>query len=302
MSATTARRTRAYRASGTLVRGGIHGFLLIVGLLCLLPMWLVIVYSFSDDVLVAEKGISLLPQGFSTYSYEFILRFPEQVLRSYGVTILMAGLGTLGGLMISSLLGYALSRSYFKLRGLIVFYCVFTMLFNAGMVPTYLVVKTMLNLHKSPLAALILPTMVIPWYIMMFRAYFGGLPPEIIESARIDGAGEWTLFFRIALPLARPWLATIGLMYILKYWNEWIPALLYVEDPNWYPLQYLLQVMMRNVQSLRAMIEAVGTGIKVPGPSLRMAMVVVAAGPAMIVFMFLQKYFVRGITSGAVKG
>jgi putative aldouronate transport system permease protein len=276
--------------------------LLIVGLLCLLPMWLVIVYSISDDVLVAEHGISLLPQGFNTYAYQFIFTFPEQVLRSYGVTILVAGLGTFGGLLVSALLGYALSRTYFRLRGVLTFYCVFTMLFNAGWVPSYLVVKTVLKLHKSPLAVLVLTTMVMPWYIMMFRAYFAGLPPEIIESARIDGAGEWTLFFRIALPLARPWLATIGLMYILKYWNEWIPALLYVEDPNWYPLQYLLQVMMRNVQALQAMIEAVGTQVKIPGPSLRMAMVVVAAGPAMIVFMFLQKYFVRGITSGAVKG
>jgi putative aldouronate transport system permease protein len=295
-------KVERYKLSGMMARFSIHLFLLIVGLLCLLPMWLVIVYSFSDDILVAESGISLLPQGFNLYSYQFIFRFPEQVLRSYGVTILVAAVGTAGGLLISSLLGYALSRTYFRLRGALVFYCVFTMLFNAGMVPTYLVVKTMLRLHKSPLAVLVLPTMVIPWYVMMFRAYFGGLPPEIIESARIDGAGEWTLFFRIALPLARPWMATIGLMYVLKYWNEWIPAMLYVEDANWYPLQYLLQVMMRNVQSLRAMIEAVGTGIRVPGPSLRMAMVVVAAGPAMFVFMLLQRYFVRGITSGAVKG
>jgi putative aldouronate transport system permease protein len=290
------------KSSGTMARFSIHAFLLIVGLLCLLPMWLVIVYSLSDDVVVAEKGISLFPQGFNLYSYEFIFRFPEQVLRSYGVTILVAGLGTGGGLLISSLLGYALSRTYFRLRGALVFYCVFTMLFNAGLVPTYLVVKTMLRLHKSPLAVLILPTMVIPWYIMMFRAYFSGLPPEILESARIDGAGEWMLFFRIALPLARPWMATIGLMYVLKYWNEWIPAMLYVEDAKWYPLQYLLQVMMRNVQALQAMVQAVGTQIKIPGPSLRMAMVVVAAGPAMFVFMLLQRYFVRGITAGAVKG
>jgi putative aldouronate transport system permease protein len=295
-------KVERYKLSGMMARFSIHLFLLIVGLLCLLPMWLVIVYSFSDDVLVAEKGISLLPQGLNLYSYQFIFRFPEQVLRSYGVTILVAGLGTIGGLLISSLLGYALSRTYFRLRGALVFYCVFTMLFNAGMVPSYLVVRTILKLHKSPLAVLVLPTMVIPWYVMMFRAYFTGLPPEIIESARIDGAGEWTLFSRIALPLARPWMATIGLMYVLKYWNEWIPAMLYVEDPNWYPLQYLLQVMMRNVQALQAMVQAVGTQIKIPGPSLRMAMVVVAAGPAMFVFMLLQRYFVRGITAGAVKG
>ena len=305
MSVTTAtqqKKLRSAKLGGQIARGGIHIFLLIVGLLCLLPMWLVIVYSFSDDVLVAEVGISLLPQGFTLDAYNFIFTFPEQVIRSYAVTILIAGLGTVGGIVVSSMLGYALSRSYFKLRRGLVFYCVFTMLFNAGMVSTYLVVKTMLRLHKSPLAVLVLTTMVIPWYVMMFRAYFAGLPPEILESARIDGAGEWRLFFSIALPLARPWLATIGLMYILKYWNEWIPALLYVEDQNWYPLQYLLQVMMRNVAALQAMIDAVGTQVKIPGPSLRMAMVVVAAGPAMFVFMLLQRYFVRGITAGAVKG
>ena len=295
-------RAKAYRSLDALGRFLIHLFLLIVGLLCLLPMWLVIVYSFSDDVVLAENGMSILPQGFSTYAYQFIFSSPQQVLRSYGVTILVAGLGTIGGLLISSLLGYALSRTYFKLRGGLVFYCVFSTLFNAGWVPTFLVVKTTLRLHKSPLAVLVLPTMVIPWYVMMFRTHFSGLPPEMLESARLDGAGEWTLFFRIALPLARPWMATIGLMYILKYWNEWIPAMLYVEDPNWYPLQYLLQVMMRNVQALQAMIEAVGTQVKLPGPSLRMAMVVVAAGPAMVVFVLLQRYFVRGITSGTVKG
>lgn len=280
----------------------IHAFLLIVGLLCILPMLLVISYSLSDDLLIAERGISLLPQGFNLYSYEFIFKFPEQVIRSYVVTILIAGLGTIGGLLVSSLLGYALSRTYFKLRGPLVFYCVVTMLFNAGMVPTYLVVKTMLGLHKIPLAVLIFPTMIMPFYVMMFRSHFAGLPQEILESARIDGAGEWRLFFNIAFPLSKPWLATIGLMYVLKYWNEWIPAMLYVEDPNWYPLQYLLQVMMRNVQALQAMIQAVGTQVKIPGPSLRMAMVVVAAGPAMFVFMLLQRYFVRGITAGAVKG
>lgn len=291
-----------YKFFENLTQFFIHAFLLIVGLLCVLPMLLVISYSLSDDVLIAERGISLLPQGFNTYSYEFIFKFPEQVLRSYVVTILIAGLGTLGGLLISSLLGYALSRTYFKLRRALVFYCVFTMLFSAGLVPSYLVVKTMLNLHKFPLGVLILPTMIIPWYVMMFRSHFAGMPQEILESARIDGAGEWRLFFNIALPLSKPWLATIGLMYVLKYWNEWIPAMLYIEDPKWYPLQYLLQVMMRNVQALEAMIQAVGTQVKIPGPSLRMAMVVVAAGPAMFVFMLLQRYFVRGITAGAVKG
>lgn len=293
--------TTTYRISDFVSRFLIHIFLLTVGLLCVLPMLLVISYSLSDEVLVAEKGISLLPQGFTTYAYEFIFKDPSQVLRSYLVTIVVAGAGTIGGLFVTSLLGYALSREYFKLRGAVTFFCVFTMLFSGGMVPTYLVVRTMLGLYNN-LLALILPTMLIPFYIMMFKTQFASLPNEIMESARIDGANEWTLFFRIALPLSKPWLATIGLMYILKYWNEWIPAMLYIENPDLYPLQYLLQVIQRNVQALQAVVEGAGAQVKIPGPSLRMAMVVVAAGPAMFVFMLLQKYFVRGVTSGAVKG
>jgi putative aldouronate transport system permease protein len=292
---------KTYKATDFITRLFIHLFLLIVGLLCILPMLLVVSYSLSDDVLVAEKGISLLPQGFTTYAYEFILKDPSQILRSYGVTIVVAATGTAGGLFVTSLLGYALSRTYFKLRGVITFYCVFTMLFSGGMIATYLIVRVVMGLYNN-LFALILPTMIIPWYVMMFKTHFASLPNEILESARIDGAGEWTLFFRIALPLSKPWLATIGLMYILKYWNEWIPAMLYIENPNLYPLQYLLQVIQRNVQALQAVVEGAGAQVKIPGPSLRMAMVVVAAGPGMFVFMLLQKYFVRGVTSGALKG
>lgn len=286
---------------GSIARFLIHVTLATIGFLCILPMLLVVSYSFSDDVLVAERGISLLPQGFTTYAYQFIFREPMQIVRSYGVTILVAAIGTVGGILVTSLLGYALSRKYFVLKKYITFYCIFTLLFNAGWITTYLVVKQWLGLHDN-LLALILPTMVLPWYIMMFRSHFAGLPKEIIESARIDGAGEWRIFFQIALPLSKPWLATIGLFYILKYWNEWIPALLYIDDPKLYPLQYLLQVMMRNVQALEAVVQGQGSQVKIPGPSLRMAMVVVAAGPAMFVFMMLQKYFVRGITRGAVKG
>jgi putative aldouronate transport system permease protein len=123
-----------------------------------------------------------------------------------------------------------------------------------------------------------------------------------MESAKIDGAGEWRLFAQIAMPLSKPWLATIGLMYVLKYWNEWIPAMMYIENPALFPLQYLLQAIVRNAQFLRSVRDAMTSQVKIPGLSLQMTMVVVAAGPAMFVFMFLQKYFVRGITSGAVKG
>ena len=279
----------------------IHVVLAVVGFLCVMPMLLVISTSFSDDLVVAQKGLSLLPQGFTTFTYEFILSSPAQLLRAYGLTMFVTATGTAGGILVSALIGYALAHPEFKLRGLFVFIVVFTMLFNGGMVPTYLVVRGMLGLHDNVLA-LILPTMIIPWYIMMFRSHFASLPHEIMESAKIDGAGEWRMFFQIAMPLSRPWLATIGLMYILKYWNEWIPAMMYIEDHRLFPLQYLLQQIVRNAQFLRSVRTAMTTQVAIPGLSLQMAMVVIAAGPAMFVFMFLQKYFVRGMTAGAVKG
>ena len=279
----------------------LHSVLIIIAFLCVMPMLLVISTSFSDDLAVAKYGLSLLPQSFTTYTYKFLLSNPTQLLRSYGVTMLVTSVGTFGGILISSLLGYALAHKSFKLRGFFVFVVVFTMLFNGGMVPTYLIVRGTLGLFNN-IWALILPTMIIPFYIMMFRSNFASLPNEIMESAKIDGAGEWRLFFQIAFPLSRPWIATIGLMYILKYWNEWVPAMMYIENPDLFPLQYLLQQIVRNAQFLRSVAQAMTTQVKIPGLSLQMTMVVIAAGPAMFVFMFLQKYFVRGLTSGAVKG
>lgn len=298
---TEQRKLTRYKVGRLLGTGILHITLAIISFLCLMPMILVISTSLSSDEAIAENGMALVPQGFTTYTYKFVLSKPAQLLRSYGVTIFVTTTGTIGGLLISSLLGYALAHRDFKFRGILVFIVVFTMLFNGGMVPTYLVVRVLLGLHDN-LLALILPTMIIPWYIMMFRAQFASLPKEIMESAKIDGAGEWRIFFQMALPLSRPWLATIGLMYVLKYWNEWIPAMMYIEDYRLFPLQYLLQQIVRNAQFLRSVSQAMTQQVKIPGISLQMVMVVIAAGPAMFVFMFLQKYFVRGITAGAVKG
>ncbi len=290
-----------YKLGPFLATALIHITLFIVGFLCVMPMLLVISTSLSEDTVVAQRGMSLLPQGFTTFTYQFVFANPAQLLRSYGITILVTTAGTVGGVLISALLGYALAHPEFKLKSVFAFVVIFTMLFSGGMVPTYLIVRVLLGFYNNILA-LILPTMIIPFYIMMFRANFASLPKEIMESAKIDGAGEWRMFFQIAMPLSRPWLATIGLMYILKYWNEWIPAMMYIDKPDLFPLQYLLQQIVRNAQFLRSVAQAMTQQVQIPGISLQMAMVVIAAGPAMFVFMFLQKYFVRGITAGAVKG
>jgi putative aldouronate transport system permease protein len=278
--------------------------LLITSLVYLLPLAVVISASLSDETALAKNGYSLWPAKFSTMAYEYILRDPERVISAYTVTITVTTVGTIMGLLIMALLAYAVSRPEFKYRKPIAFIVIFTMLFNGGLVPTYYVITQVLQL-KDKLPVLILPMLVIPWFVFILRTFFISLPPELIESARIDGADEFRTFFQIVLPLSTPVLATVGLFCILMYWNDWWLSLLYINKPELYPLQYLLFSIMRNVEFLTSSNStATGmlSGIEVPTQTLRMAMVVVAMGPIIIVFLALQRYFIRGILVGAVKG
>jgi putative aldouronate transport system permease protein len=239
------------------------------------------------------------PVGFSTFAYEYILQEPGQILRSYLVTAVVTVIGTLGGLTLCSLLAYPLSRQDYKLRGPLSFYVFFTLLFSGGMVPFYILVTRYLGL-KDNLLALILPYMVTAWYVLILRTSFAQLPIELLDAARIDGAGEWRIFFQIVLPLSKPVLATVGLFFILRYWNDWFLALLFMNKPDYYPLQYLLYVLMANINFMAANPQT--TGMPIPTQSARMAMAVLAFGPALFSFLLLQKYFVRGITIGGLKG
>ena len=262
-------------------------------------MVLVISVSLSDEKQLALEGYSLLPVGFTVSAYEYILQQPGQILQAYGVTILVTLSGTLVGLLLSSLLAYALSRKDYKLRGVLSFYVFFTLLFNGGMVPFYILVTRYLGL-KDNLLALILPYLVTAWYVLILRTSFAQLPTELLDAARIDGAGEWRIFFQIVLPLSKPVLATIGLFLILRYWNDWFLALLFIDRSVLYPLQYLLYTLMANINFLASNPQT--TGIPIPVQSARMAMAVLAFGPALFAFLMLQKYFVRGITVGGLKG
>jgi putative aldouronate transport system permease protein len=282
----------------------VNAVLIIVSLLYLLPLVVVISASLSDETALAKNGYSLLPVKFSTLAYEFILRNPERIVNAYTVTVTVTTVGTMLGLLIMSLLAYALSRPEFKYRKPIAFILIFTMLFNGGLVPTYYVITQVLQL-KDKLPVLILPMLVIPWFVFILRTFFISLPQELIESARIDGADEFRTFFQIVLPLSTPVLATVGLFCILMYWNDWWLSLLYINKPELYPLQYLLFSIMRNVEFLtsnNSTATGLLSGIQVPTQTLRMAMVVVAMGPIIIVFLALQRYFIRGILVGALKG
>ena len=277
----------------------VHLVLLLIGLACLIPMVLVVSISLSDELAMIREGYSLWPVGFTTHAYEYILREPGQILRAYGVTAAVTTIGTLGGLLLCSLLAYPLSRKDYQLRGPLSFYVFFTLLFSGGMVPFYILITRYLGL-KDNMLALILPYMVTAWYVLILRTSFAQLPVELLDAARMDGAGEWRIFFQMVLPLSKPVLATVGLFFILRYWNDWFLALLFANDPNLYPLQYLLYVLMANINFMASNPQT--TGLAIPAQSARMAMAVLAFGPALFTFLLLQKYFVRGITIGGLKG
>jgi putative aldouronate transport system permease protein len=276
-----------------------HVLLAIIGLLCLVPMLLVISVSLSDEREIAINGYSLLPVGFTTFAYEYILQEPTQILRAYGVTAVVTVIGTLAGLLVCSMLAYPLSRRDYKLRGPLSFYVFFTLLFSGGMVPFYILMTRYLGLRDN-IFALILPYMVTAWYVLILRTSFAQLPIDLLDAARIDGAGEWRIFFQMVLPLSKPVLATIGLFFVLRYWNDWFLALLFINDYMLYPLQYLLYVLMTNINFMASNPQT--TGMPIPTQSARMALAVLAFGPALFTFLLLQKYFVRGITIGGLKG
>ena len=302
MTVTTSRQQtpmNRYRLQAFLGRFAVHAVLTVVGLTCLIPLILVVSISLSDELRLAKEGYQLLPVGFTTFAYEYILQQPGQILRSYGVTAFVTAFGTIAGLLVCSLLAWPLARKDFRLRGPLSFYVFFTLLFNGGMVPFYILVTRYLGL-KDNIFVLILPYMVTAWYVLIIRTSFAQLPTELLDAARIDGAGEWRIFFQIVVPLSKPVLATIGLFFVLRYWNDWFLALLFIDDSSMYPLQYLLYVLMANINFMAANPQT--TGMPIPTLSARMAMAVLAFGPALFSFLLLQKYFVRGITIGGLKG
>lgn len=281
----------------------LHAVLLVITVLFLIPLVVVVSASFTDEIALTRNGYGLWPSQFSLDAYNYILLDPSQILRSYGVTISVTVIGTVLGLIVMSLLAYALARQDFTWRRPLAFFVFFTVLFNGGLVPTYILVTQYLKLRDT-LWVLILPYLVVPWFVFLLRTYFLTLPKEFIESARIDGANEWQIYLNIILPLSTPALATIGLFCILMFWNDWWLALLYINERRLYPLQYLLFAILRNAEflSTNSTASAMLTSVKVPLQTIRMAMAVIAIGPVAIAFLALQRYFVRGITLGGIKG
>lgn len=279
-----------------------YGFVAIIALCCLFPFLLLISGSFTSDQSIRLHGYSLFIQDFSTESYQYIFRDPSQIIKAYGVSIFITAVGTCCGLLLITMTAFVLSRQDFKYRNVFSFYFYFTTLFNGGMICTYIFYIRYLHL-KNNILALILPGMLSVFYILIMRGFIKGIPAALIESAKIDGAGEFRIFFQIILPLSGSGLATIGLFMALTYWNDWYNCMLYITDENMFPLQYLLYNMLQQTQALSQVAGDLGISVAdLPTNSLKMAMTIVAIGPIILLYPFVQRFFVKGVTIGAVKG
>jgi putative aldouronate transport system permease protein len=277
----------------------IHACLLLLSFLFLVPLIILVSASLSSETDISTYGFSLIPRTFTGAAYQYILQDPTQILTAYAVTITVTLIGTGAGVLIMALLAYPLSRTDFSWRRPLSFFVFFTLLFSGGLVPLYILVTHYLQIQDT-LFALILPYLVMPWYVLLLRAYFAALPRELIDAAKVDGAGEWRIFFQIIVPLSRPALATVALFCALTYWNDWYLALLFINNPSLVPLQYLLYQISTNIAILQTSSQAFG--VQIPALSAQMAIAVLAIGPITVAFLAVQKHFVSGITLGGVKG
>ena len=271
-------------------------------LFCTLPFWLILSGSFTSQDSILTDGYRLLPKIFSLEAYQFLFKAPEDMLHAYGVTIFVTAVGTFSSMIVTSMAAYVLSSRDFTYRNTVSFFFYFTTVFGGGLVPWY--IFNMKYLHfKNNYISLILPTLVNVTYLLILKSYMANIPEAVFESARLDGANDWTIYRRIALPLSKAGLATVGLFIALNYWNDWYAAMLYIDDDRMYPLQYYLNDILNKSQGM--MNAAARAGIpssQVPSDPVKLAMTVVATGPIVLLYPFLQKYFVKGVTIGAVKG
>ncbi|MNO20561.1 L-arabinose transport system permease protein AraQ [compost metagenome] len=284
---------------------GLHLLFVILSLVVILPFLLVVAVSLTDEKSLTQNGYQFIPESFSLNAYRYLLDAPDILLRAYGVTITVTVIGALTGLLLTAMTAYVISRPDYRYNRITTFYVFFTMLFSGGLVPSYILMTQYLHL-KDSLLALILPVLLSPFNIMVMKGFMSKIPIEIIESAKIDGAREYRIFFRIILPLSTPALATLGLLISFTYWNEWFNGMLYIDDPNKVPLQLLLVRTLKSIEFLTSNSEFTQQlGIDLssfPNNSARMAIAVLAGGPMLVIFPFFQRFFVKGLTVGSLKG
>jgi len=276
-------------------------------LCCIVPFIFVIIISFSSEDSIRQVGYSFVPVEWAVEAYNYVFELGDQLWRSYFNSFYITVMGTILSVLVCILYSYALFRRDFKYRTFFTFFSFFTMMFGGGLAPTYYVCKNLLGLNDN-YWALIIPLLFNPFNVIVMRTFFqSSVPEELIESAAIDGSGEYNTLFKIIVPVSKPGIATIALLNALAYWNEWFTALLYIRDSKYIPLQYLLYKMQRNADFLAknsAMlgVEAAKAAVNLPTESLKMALVVFIVVPITFAYPFFQRYIVAGLTIGSVKG
>ena len=270
------------------------------------PFLLLLSSSLTDEGTLVREGYRFIPKNFSLTSYEYLFRSGGKIFKGYGVTLLVTLIGTVCSVLMTLLFAYPLSRKELPFRFGFSFFVFFTMLFNGGLVPTYMMWTQTFHI-KNTLLALIVPGLLMNgFYVIMMRSFFtSSIPDAIIEAARIDGCGEYGTLFKIVLPLSKPMIATISLMIGLGYWNDWTNSLYYITDESLYSIQAILNTMISNIQFLTSGQSTVASNVdisKLPSVGIRMAIAVIGVLPIMVIYPFFQKYFVKGIVVGGVKG
>ena len=268
---------------------------------CLVPFIMALSASFTNETALARNGFQLYPTEFSAQAYKLLFQ-TNQIFQSYGVSIFVTVVGTALSLLASVLLAYPLSTGQLKYGSKINFFVNFTMLFSGGLVPTYMLISRYLHM-KDSIWVLIIPILINPWNMFLLRNFFNSIPGSLAESARIDGANDFTIMWRIILPCAAPALATIGLFYALAYWNNWFQALMYIDKSSLKPLQAIIMEMLRNTEFMKQMAGQIGiSSLDLPTTTSKMATAMVTIGPIVLLYPFVQKYFTSGIMVGSVKG
>jgi len=274
-----------------------------ITIICFIPFWLIIVASISNENMVLTEGFKLWPTVISADAYRSIFQGFDTLMKSYLVTIFITVTGTISSLLLTTMTGYVLIRRDFLERNIVSFFIYFTTLFSGGVIPSYILFVKYLTL-KNSLWALVLPCLLSPWNIFLMRNFMRSIPYSLIEASKIDSANDWQIYLKVILPLSKAGLATVGLFIALNYWNDWYHASLYITKESLYPLQYLLYRMLSNAEYMK---QAAAAGVfldtvALPSETLKMATALVVTGPILLLYPFVQKYFVKGIMIGSVKG
>ena len=282
----------------------IKGILLtLLSVICVLPFIVIISGSLTDNLSILKEGFSLLPRNTTLEAYRTIFRSPEGIIQAYKMNFYYTFMGTALGLLVITLTAYVISRKDFKYRNNVSFLIYFTTIFGGGMIPWFMMYANVLNLRGTTLA-IWFPALMSPFLVILMRTFItGSVPDAVVESAKIDGAGHWIIFWRIVLPVLGPGLATVGLFQALGYWNDWYRSSMFSTSSETWSLQFYLYDMVNSTLAMRQMAQNVSLNTTdLPTQTVKLAMAVVATGPVLLFYPFVQRYFVSGITIGAVKG